>query len=213
MKTDELVNLLAAGEGAADTKRPARRFGLAIGSGVLGAMALMVVSGVHADLTLDLAESAMFWLKLAFAALLAAGGVLAALRLSRPGVSLAWLPGALAAPVLAVWALAAFVLIDAEPTTRSGLVFGRTWAVCLLSIALLSIPGFIAHLWAMKGLAPTRLRLAGAAAGFASGALGALVFALRCPELAAPFLGIWYVMGMLIPTAVGALIGPRALRW
>ncbi len=112
--------------------------------------------------------------------------------------------------MLAVWALAAFVLIDAEPPARAGLVLGRTWAACLFSIALLSIPAFIAHLWAMKGLAPTRLRLAGAAAGFAS---GALVFTLRCPELAAPFLGIWYVMGMLIPTAVGALIGPRVLRW
>jgi hypothetical protein len=186
---------------------------LAIGSGVVGAMVLMVVLGVHADFTRDLAGSAMFWVKLAFGALLAAGGVLAALRLSRPGVSLAWLPGALAAPVLAVWALAAFVLIDAEPTARTGLVFGQTWTVCLFSIALLSIPGFIAYLWAMKGLAPTRLRLAGAAAGLASGALGALVFTLRCPELAAPFLGIGYVMGMLIPIAVGALIGPRVLRW
>ena len=65
----------------------------------------------------------------------------------------------------------------------------------------------------MKGLAPTRLRLAGAAAGFAAGAIGALVYTLHCPELDAPFLAVWYVSGMLIPTVVGAFVGPRLLRW
>ena len=64
-----------------------------------------------------------------------------------------------------------------------------------------------------EGLAPTRLRLAGAAAGLLSGAVGALVYSLHCPELAAPFLGFWYLLGMLIPTAAGALLGPRLLRW
>jgi hypothetical protein len=29
----------------------------------------------------------------------------------------------------------------------------------------------------------------------------------------APFLAIWYLLGMLIPTALGALLGPRLLRW
>jgi hypothetical protein len=62
-------------------------------------------------------------------------------------------------------------------------------------------------------MAPTRLRIAGAAAGFAAGAAGALVYTLHCPEMAAPFLGIWYVLGMLIPTAVGAALGPSLLRW
>jgi hypothetical protein len=62
-------------------------------------------------------------------------------------------------------------------------------------------------------MAPTRLRLAGAAAGFAAGAVGALVYSVHCPELAAPFLGVWYLLGILIPTAVGALLGPRLLHW
>jgi hypothetical protein len=29
----------------------------------------------------------------------------------------------------------------------------------------------------------------------------------------APFLAIWYLLGMLIPTLLGALLGPRLLRW
>jgi hypothetical protein len=112
-----------------------------------------------------------------------------------------------------MWALAAFVLLHAEPANRAALLFGHTWKTCPLNIALLSIPPFIALLWAMRDLAPTRLRLAGAAAGFASGTLATLVYTLHCPESAAPFLATWYVLGMLIPTSIGALIGPRVLRW
>ncbi|MEO8442729.1 MAG: NrsF family protein [Betaproteobacteria bacterium] len=31
--------------------------------------------------------------------------------------------------------------------------------------------------------------------------------------MAAPFLGIWYVLGMAIPAAIGAVIGPWTLQW
>jgi hypothetical protein len=46
-----------------------------------------------------------------------------------------------------------------------------------------------------------------------AGALGALAYVLHCPELEAPFLAVWYLLGMLIPAGVGALVGPRVLRW
>jgi len=36
---------------------------------------------------------------------------------------------------------------------------------------------------------------------------------LHCPELTAPFIGVWYLLGMLIPTAIGAMLGPRLMRW
>jgi hypothetical protein len=122
-------------------------------------------------------------------------------------------PLALAAPVLALWALATVVLVAAEPAQRSGLVMGETWAECPVSILALAAPAFVAVLWAMRGLAPTRLALAGAVAGLLAGAIGALVYALHCPELAAPFLGMWYVAGIAAATLIGALVGPRILRW
>jgi len=68
-------------------------------------------------------------------------------------------------------------------------------------------------LWALKGAAPTRPAWAGAGAGLLAGTLGTLVYALHCPEMAAPFLAVWYLLGMAIPTAVGAALGPRLLRW
>ena len=123
------------------------------------------------------------------------------------------MPGALTAPVLAIWLLAAVVLARADAAQRAGLFFGDTWNSCPFLVALLSAPVFAAVVWAMKGLAPTRLRLAGAAAGLLAGAVGALVYSLHCPELGAPFIGVWYLLGMLIPTATGALLGPRLLRW
>ena len=46
-----------------------------------------------------------------------------------------------------------------------------------------------------------------------AGALGALVYALHCPEMATPFLAVWYLAGIAIPTALGAMLGPRLLRW
>ena len=119
----------------------------------------------------------------------------------------------LAAPIVAMWLLAAFVLMTAQSSQRHELIYGETWASCPLLITMLSVPVFIAVVWAMRGLAPTRLRLAGTAAGLVSGSLGALVYALHCPELAAPFIGLWYLLGVLIPAGLGALIGPRLLRW
>lgn len=213
MKTDALVMMLAAGAGPVAPGAGARRYASALGWGAFGATLLMaIVLGVRPDLS-EAALVPMFWIKLAFPACVAAGALYAAARLSHPGARLGRVPGALAAPVLVVWAMAAYALAGADAPERAALVFGETWAQCPFNIAILSAPAFAAALWAMKGLAPTRLALAGAAAGLLAGAVGALVYVLHCPEMAAPFLGIWYLLGMLIPTAAGALIGPRLLRW
>ena len=213
MKTDELVTLLATGAEPVDSHAPVRRAALAVGSGVLvAAIAMALWLGVRPSLVQDLSVP-MLWAKFAFVAWLAAAGALAALRVARPGARLASLPGALLAPVLAMWILAAFALAGADAPRRAELFYGQTWTVCPFNIAALSAPIFVAALWAMKGFAPTRLRLAGAAAGLFAGAAGALVYAFHCPELGAPFLGVWYALGMLAPAALGALIGPRILRW
>jgi hypothetical protein len=213
MKTDELVSLLATGAGPVDPRAPVRRCALAVGAGLFAAALLMAVwLGVRPTLARDLPDP-MLWVKFAFVASLAAAGWIAALRLGRPGTRLAGVPAMLAAPLAAIWVLAAVALYGAEPAQRAGLVFGETWSACPLNIAVLAVPVLGAALWGLKGFAPTRLRLTGAAAGLLAGAAGAVVYTFHCPELAAPFLGIWYVLGMLIPTALGAVVGPRVLRW
>jgi hypothetical protein len=68
-------------------------------------------------------------------------------------------------------------------------------------------------MWALRGLAPTRPRWAGFAAGLFAGSLGALGYALYCPELSPLFVLVWYTAGVLLPAALGALLGPLLLRW
>jgi hypothetical protein len=213
LKTDDFVAMLASGNVAIAPHAAARRYVAALGFGALGSVILMLVLlGLRFDLA-DALWIPMFWVKCAFVAVLAFASVHLALRLARPGSNLRWVPGALAAPIIFMWLLAAFLLIGADFEQRHVLLFGKTSESCPWLIALLSVPVFVAVIWAMKGLAPTRLRLAGGAAGLAAGAVGALVYCLHCPEMAAPFLGTWYLLGMLIPTAVGAVLGPRLLRW
>jgi hypothetical protein len=36
---------------------------------------------------------------------------------------------------------------------------------------------------------------------------------LHCPEMGAPFIGTWYLLGILIRTVLGALLGKTLLRW
>ena len=213
MRTDELIAMLARDAGPVEPGVPRRRYAVALGWGAFGTTLLMaIVLGVRPDLT-EAVRLPMFWVKLAFPGALLAAAILAVLRLSRPGAPLGRMPALLAAPVLAMWLLAAVVLLAAVPADRGELLLGFSAASCPFAIALLSVPLFVAALWAMKGLAPTRLALAGAASGLLAGAGGALVYALYCPEMAAPFIGTWYLLGMLIPTALGALLGPRLLRW
>lgn len=213
MKTDELIGLLATGVEVVEPRTAARRFAIAIGGGVLGSATLMLYM---IRLRPDLAEAVfqpMFWLKTGFVASVLAAALFAAARLSRPGARLGRLPGALAAPVALMWAIAAYVLLAADASQRPALFFGATWRVCPLLIAQISAPAFIAAMLAVKGLAPTRPCFAGFAAGLLAGAIAALVYCLHCPEMGAPFIAFWYLLGMLIPAAAGAGLGHFLLRW
>jgi hypothetical protein len=112
-----------------------------------------------------------------------------------------------------MWIFAALKLLMAPAQDRAHLLLGTTAAVCPFLITLVAAPLFVAFVWALRGLAPTQLRSSGAALGFAAGSFGALAYSLHCPELTAPFIGVWYLLGTLIPTAIGATLGPRLMRW
>jgi hypothetical protein len=213
MNTDRLIDMLATHAEAVEPGAVSRRFVLALGAGALGALLLLiVVFGFNPSLARYLVLPA-FWMKLSFAAVVAAGGIVATARLARPGAAVGafrWWP---LAALVAIWVIAFESLASAEPGAREALILGATWRSCPFNIALLSVPVFIGCVWALKQLAPTRLRVAGAAAGLAAGGLAAFVYGLHCPELAAPFVAVFYALGMMIPVAVGFAFGPRLLRW
>ncbi len=213
MKTEELVTLLASGAVAVEPHAAERRYALALGGGAVGAFLLLLLFlRIRPDLIEALSQPPI-WIKIGFVASLLVASLFAALRLSRPGAPLNAVPLAIAAPIVVLWAIAGIALFDAGPQQRPALVFGETWKSCPLLIAMLSIPVFAGVMWAMRGMAPTRPCFAGFAAGLLAGATAALVYCLHCPEVETPFIGVWYVLGMAIPTAVGATLGERLLRW
>lgn len=214
MKTKDMITLLAAGVAPVDRHVAAKRFTGALLIGGAGAVLLMLLRfGLRPDLEAML-STPLFWTKMAFPLTLALGALVAAARLSRPGVPVSS-PGwaALITPVLLVWVGAMAVLWLAPASERMGLVLGLSWETCPLNIASLSVPGFIAVMWAMRGLAPTRPRLAGAMAGLLAGSVATVAYCLHCPEMEVPFWAVWYLLGMLLPALLGALLGPRLLRW
>lgn len=213
MKTDELLTLLATHAAPVPRHAVARRFALAMPLGIVGAMAVMLaVFGLRPDLA-TAAREPLFWARLLFAGSLSAGALLVLLRLVRPGRAVAGAWSAVVTPVLALWAAALVVLLLLPPESRLPQLLGHTWRECAASISLLSVPVLAALFWAVKGLAPTRLRLAGAATGLLAGATATIAYCLHCPEMTVPFWAVWYVSGIAVPGLAGAVFGPRLLRW
>ena len=213
MKTDELIHLLATDDRPVQRNAIEQRFLVATLAGMAGAGVLMLaLFGLRPGLLATMALP-MFWGKLVFAAALAAAGLALLRRMARPGMAVGHAALWLAVPPLVLWGMALWALSQVSAAERMPLILGSTWRTCPFSIAALSVPACVASFWALRGAAPTRLAWAGAGAGLLAGALGALVYALHCPEMAAPFLAVWYLAGMAIPTALGAVLAPHLLRW
>jgi len=213
MKTDALIAMLARGPIAASGPGPVPRLALAAAAGLLiAAVAMVAALGLRSDLA-TAAMLPMFWLKLALPLVVVAASLAASSRLARPGDTAIGAGVVIAAAVLAVWAMAARDLSVVPAGARIAAVVGQSAGSCVAGIATLSLPLMAALLLAMRELAPTRPVLAGAAAGALAGGGAAGVYALHCTEMAAPFLATWYVLGMAIPAAAGAWLGPRLLRW
>ena len=213
MKTEDLVSLLSSGAEAVDPRLAPRRWLLALAGGAL--LAFLLTAGLLKlnPLLWHEASKPMFWVRESYCAVLGVLGLVTAGRLARPGRRLGMVPMGIAVTLIAMWVLALQTLMTASPQNRAQLILGHTAGVCPFLIAFVAAPLLIALLWVMRSLAPTRLRWAGAASGFTAGSVGALIYTLHCPELAAPFLATWYLLGMLIPATLGAWLGPRLLRW
>jgi len=213
MKTDDLISILASGVAPVDRELLAKRFSLAVVLAALGSLLMtLMIFGTRPDLA-TISRTPLFWAKIALPLCLGAGALWMVTRLARPGMSAGagrWL---VMAGVLGVWLAGLFALSQAAPDARVAMVFGKTWKVCATCIVLLSIPGFISIFWALRGMAPTRLRLTGACGGLLAGSLATLAYCLHCPEMEIPFWGVWYLLGVSVSTIIGALIGPRVLHW
>jgi len=213
MKTDDLIQSLAAdlkpvGRGAAS-----RRIALGLGLGAAVSVVLMVLwIGVRPDLAQAL-KTSMFWMKFAYAGLAALLLALATSRLSRPGARLGGLVVAVALPFVLMGTMAGIRLAMAARDAWHGLIMGASAHNCPWCIFIIGLPLLAGAIWAVRGLAPTRPTLAGLMAGGAAGALATLIYSFHCDETAAPFVAIWYTLGMALVATLGAAVGGRLLRW
>lgn len=213
MKTDDLITMLAKDAPAID--RDAKRVRLAavlIAAVIATGVAVIVGLRVNPALS-SMITNVWFWVRATFVASVVVLSWLAFTQLGKPGVASQVRVWPLLIPSSILIVVGVLLLIAAPQDNRLAMILGVSWKVSSLSIAMLSIPIFLASVWAARQFAPTRLRLTGAVLGLFSGALAAMVYTMHCPELEPSFLMIWYVLGMFIPAAVGALLGPRILAW
>jgi hypothetical protein len=213
VKTDDLISLLSADTAPVPRRRASTQMSMIIAAGLLFALAVMQWKlGMRPNLGQVMLEP-VFWVKVVFASAIAIASFDALQRLARPGVGvrLRWLT--IVAPIVLVWLIAFAIYAAAPPSARSDMVWGQTWKVCTSLIVLISLPVLVTAFIAVRRLAPTQLMRAGACAGAMSGGSATAIYALHCPETAMPFIAIWYVLAIGVTTAIGALLGPRALRW
>lgn len=211
MKTDDLIDWLASDAGPAPRAVVARRLGLALGL----ALAISVASaGLFVGyVPAETWHAPALWFKLLYCGALGLASLWLVARLARPGAA-ARLPGTLAVLViLAAFAVGALAWQNDPPAVRRAALLGASWARCPLHVLALSLPALTAAFLGLRGLAPTRLRAAGFAAGLLAGAVGAAGYALACTELGLSFVSAWYTLGILLTGGLGALLGPRLLRW
>ena len=213
MKTDQLIEMLSRNVEPVKPARIKTTFALALIFGAIAAFCLMFATvGLRSDIKAGVLAG-FIALKLLFTLILISAGTVLLTRLIRPGqdgrksymvIFLSFLALALAgASSLAIHA----------PVSWGHMVMGTDWTMCMLCIPLFATVPFIGLIWTLRQGAPTNLRRAGAVAGLVAGALGAIAYAFHCPDDSIPFIALWY--GVMIGgcTLVGAILGPRVLRW
>jgi hypothetical protein len=211
VRTDELVNTLASDAGAV-ARRPLTPWLLgAVAVALVAWLAIMILLSYGMPATA--APHGWFWMKNAYSVVLAVAGLGAVTQLARPGGRLGWTVwlGLAAIAVLATMAMRETMM--AAPAQVAPLWMGSTAAVCVPRILIFSVPTFVTSFWLLRGMAPTRPALAGAAAGFFAGAVGAATYGLYCQESAAAFVVAWYTLGIVVCAAIGAALGRWLLRW
>ncbi|MBL6854165.1 MAG: DUF1109 domain-containing protein [Alphaproteobacteria bacterium] len=213
MKTDDLISALSTDLERAPRHAVGFRLSIALAVGIaVSFVAMWLWLGPRPDMMPAMATP-MFWMKLVYALSIAAFGFGLADRLARPdGQGGVWRT-LLFLPLAFMIVMALYRYVQAPPEQHMAMLLGGSWTVCARNIVLLSLPVFAALFWSLRDLAPTRLTAAGATAGVLAGAVGTFIYAFHCTESAAPFVAIWYTLGMAVMGALGAVLGRFLLRW
>lgn len=211
MKTEDLIDALAAGLEPAKPARPSPALLAAAAVAAVAAVALLL--GVRPDLV-DAMQAPTPWLKGLYTAALAGTAIWLATRLGRPGVDPRPAALALASVVAIALVWGGIETAMTPPDQRLADWLGQTWMICGRNILLASAVAAPLVFLSARRLAPTRPTAAGLALGVATGGIAATAYGLlHCPEATAAFVATWYTLGVAAAGAIGALVGRFALRW
>jgi hypothetical protein len=117
---------------------------------------------------------------------------------------------------------AAVVILAAGVVTEMSVLPMQNWRAswlgfdalkCVLLIPLLSVAPLVTLLYTLRAGAPDSPTLAGASAGLIAAGIGATFYGSHCINDSPLFVATWYVIGMAVVVATGALVGSRVLRW
>jgi hypothetical protein len=202
---ERAANPMSAGPGRL---RLRSSLGLAAGL-LLSTLAMQQWLGPRPDLDQAMRGGA-FWVNVIYALALAVPGFV---TLMRPADADDRQPYAvLAGPVVALSVLAG-IQLSAPGANSARLLMGDNWAMCSWLIALLSLPPLAGILLGLRQLAPRRPGRTGAMAGLVAGAGAAAVYTFHGPESAAPFILVWYTLGIAVSALFGAFLGTKMMRW
>jgi hypothetical protein len=213
MKTDDLIKALAADTGT--HKRPiSQTIALAIATGCIVSAAFLIGHlGVRTGLVETVMQSWHLVIKIAFTLALAIPAYFIVQRAARPdGEAQSLWPLLAIAPAILLAAVG-FEYVTGANDNVSDVIMSPNWSVCVIHIPVLSMAPLAAVLYALKQGAPANPALAGAFGGLFSAALGSVLYATFCDADNPMFVAVWYTVGILAMTALGALLGSRLLRW
>ncbi|HEX8667010.1 MAG TPA: NrsF family protein [Allosphingosinicella sp.] len=205
MDTDALIEALARDAAPVSRHAVARRLAAGIAAGSLASVLLLVaILGTASDLGRAIATRG-FWASEALALSASAAGTFAAAKLARPETTLPKPTWILTLPLAAVVASAA-------AQAACGRMEGTVWMTAA-EIVMLAAPILAGIVVALRKLAPTCLAAAGAAAGLASGGVAAALYGLNGLDQPTAHLLVRDSVAIALSSAIGALLGPRLLRW
>lgn len=211
MKTEALIRALAQ-----DAGRPVipvnRLLGVALFAGAaLSSCLFVLLLQTRPDISTAL-DSPWFRLKLAAASCLALTSVALLGPLARPTPFRRTMALLTLAPLLLIAGVAIELASVPSDAWQSRLI-GRNAAHCVSLIPMLAAAPAVCLLLALRGAAPARPALAGAVAGLTAGGLGAILYALTCPDDSPLFVITWYSLAIAVVTAACFLAGRRWLTW
>lgn len=211
MKTDQLIDVLSRNVEAAERPLWALRIAITL---VVGAAVAIFLVAVGLGVRPDIGTAQMpVMMKAMFSATIAAVLLPTVIRLMKPGRPLGWRLGAIALSVALIASVVCIALFGEPPERRLAAWTGGGFPWCIVLIPVLAAPTAALLLWLLRGFAPTRLTMAGAAIGGVSGGIGAVAYSMYCPVDSVAFVTTWYAVAISFCAAIGAAFGARLLRW